>query len=120
MTEVDLVVAALAAGASAGLMDTASTAVRDAYDALREAVRRRLSARGEEVLDAEQVEPGVWEAQLREELIASGADRDQELLAAAEKFRALVRSEGKYRVDARGAKGVQIGGDHPTQFNTFN
>ncbi|MET9437573.1 hypothetical protein [Streptomyces sp. NPDC006551] len=119
MTEVDIVVAALAAGASAGLMETASAAVRDAYGALREAVRRRLSARGEEVLDAEQVEPGVWETRLREELIASGADRDQELLAAAENFRALVRSEGKYHVDTRGAKGVQIG-DHSTQTNTFN
>ncbi|MFE6461733.1 hypothetical protein ACFVP0_30300 [Streptomyces cinereoruber] len=83
-------------------------------------MRRRLSARGEEMLDAEQVEPGVWEARLREELIASGADRDQELLVAAAEFRVLVRSEGKYQVDASGAKGVQIGGDHPTQFNAFN
>ncbi|MET9428958.1 MULTISPECIES: hypothetical protein [unclassified Streptomyces] len=119
MTEVDLVVAALAAGASAGLVDTASTAVRDAYGALREAVRRRMSARGEEVLDAEQVEPEVWEARLREELIASGADRDRELLAAAQNLWALVRPEGKYHVDTRGAKGVQIG-DHSTQNNTFN
>ncbi|NEC68882.1 hypothetical protein [Streptomyces sp. SID9727] len=119
MTEVDLVVAALAAGTSAGLMDTASAAVRDAYDALRAAVRRRLSPRGGQVLDAEEREPGVWETQLREELIASGADRDQELLAAVQEFRALVHSEGKYRIDARGAKGVLIG-DHSTQFNTFN
>lgn len=119
MTGVELVMAALAAGASAGLTGTANSAVRDAYDSLREAVRRRLSARGEEVLDAEQVEPDVWEARLREELTACGADRDQELLTVAENLWALVRPAGKYQVDARGAKGVQVG-DHANQTNTYN
>ena len=42
MTEVELVAAALAAGASAGLTDTARGAVQDLYTGLREAVRRRL------------------------------------------------------------------------------
>ncbi|WP_225824742.1 hypothetical protein [Streptomyces naphthomycinicus] len=119
MVGVELVMAALAAGASAGLTDTASSTVRDAYGALYEAVRRRLSAHGEEVLDAAQVEPDAWEARLREELTASGVDRDQELLAAAEALWALVGAGGKYRVDARGAKGVQVG-DHSIQTNTFN
>ncbi|MFG3054178.1 hypothetical protein ACGFZP_24925 [Kitasatospora sp. NPDC048239] len=127
MTGVELVTAALAAGASAGLTDTASSAVRDAYGTLREAVRRRVSAPGEEALDAGPAEPEAWEARLREELTASGADLDQELLAAAEALLALVGPRGRYRsgprgryqVDARGAKGVQVG-DHSTQTITFN
>ncbi|MGJ5800450.1 hypothetical protein ACSCB1_15180 [Streptomyces europaeiscabiei] len=119
MVGVELVMAALAAGASAGLTDTASSTVRDAYGALHEAVRRRLSAHGEEVLDAEQVEPDAWEARLREELTASGVDRDQELLAAAEALWALVGAGGKHQVDARGAKGVLVG-DNSAQTNTFN
>ncbi|NXY97751.1 hypothetical protein HYE82_25920 [Streptomyces sp. BR123] len=119
MTGVELVVAALAAGASAGLTDTASSAVRDAYGALREAVRHRLSARGVEVLDDEEAEPDVREARLREELTASGVDRDRELLAAAENLWVLVRPGSTYQVDARGAKGVQVG-DHSTQTNTFH
>ncbi|MER7705854.1 hypothetical protein ABTX81_23540 [Kitasatospora sp. NPDC097605] len=119
MAGVELVMAALAAGASAGLTDTASSAVRDAYSALREKVRRRLPAHAAEVLDAEQVEPDAWEARLRAELTASGADRDRELLAAAEALLTLVGSAAKYQVDARGAKGVQIG-DHSTQSITFN
>ncbi|MFC8451074.1 hypothetical protein [Kitasatospora sp. NPDC057223] len=118
MSGVELVVAALAAGTSAGLTDTVSSAVRDAYGALRAAALRRLPGGGAELLDAEQVEPDVWEARLREELTASGADRDRELLALAENLLALLGSGGKYRVDARGAKGVQIG-DHNTQTVNF-
>jgi len=126
MTGVELVVAALAAGASAGLTDTASSAVRDTYSGLREAVRRRLSARGEDsarVLAASEAEPEVWQGRLHDELIESGADQDAEILAAA---LSLLRELGTadwqssaQRVDARDAKGVQIG-DHNTQTNTFN
>lgn len=100
MAGVDLVVAALAAGASAGLTDTASSAVRDTYDSLREAVRRRFFARGADgecgedsaqVLEASEEEPGVWQARLGELLSASGADQDPEILAAA---RSLLRELG--------------------------
>ncbi|MFD8321503.1 hypothetical protein [Kitasatospora purpeofusca] len=118
MSGVELVVAALAAGASAGLTDTVSSAFQDAYGALRAAVLRRLPGRGAELLDAQQVEPDVWEARLREELTASGADQDLALLAAAETLLALTRSGGKYWVDARGAKGVQTG-EHNSQINHF-
>ncbi|MFF2952821.1 hypothetical protein ACFVVU_15935 [Kitasatospora sp. NPDC057965] len=119
MAGVELVMAALAAGASAGLTDTAGSAVRDAYSALRETVRRRLPAHAEEILDAEHVDPDTREAWLREQLTASGADRDQELLATAAALLTLVRPGGRYQVDARGAKGVQVG-DHSTQTITFN
>ncbi|MFD4661543.1 hypothetical protein ACFWP2_38720 [Kitasatospora sp. NPDC058444] len=127
MTGVELVVAALAAGASAGLTDTASSAVRDTYSGLREAVRRRLSARGEDsahVLEASEAEPEVWQGRLHDELVESGAAQDTEILAAAlsllrELGTAGRQSPGAQRVDARDAKGVQIG-DHNTQNNTFN
>ncbi|MFE5199041.1 hypothetical protein ACFQ93_36000 [Streptomyces sp. NPDC056601] len=118
--------AALAAGASAGITDTASSAVRDAYAGLREAVRRRLAEYGrdaEGVLEASGVEPGVWQARLAEVLLEAGADRDEELLAAAQQLREQLSAASgrlsKYSVDAPDAKGVQIG-DHNTQFNNFN
>ncbi|MEU9040812.1 MULTISPECIES: hypothetical protein [unclassified Kitasatospora] len=125
MTGVELVMAALAAGASAGLTDTANSAVREAYDGLRGAVRRRLSAHGEEVLDAEQVEQveqveqEVWEARLHEQLTASGADSDRELLAAAQALLALVGPADDRRIDLSHAQGVQVG-NHSTQTNHFN
>ncbi|MFE3520874.1 hypothetical protein ACFXOD_04635 [Streptomyces sp. NPDC059161] len=120
MSGVELVVAALTAGASAGLTDTASSAVRDAYDALRQAVRRRLGADAR-ILEAQESEPALWQAELTTVLAQADADRDQEVVAAAE---ALLRELGRHPsaanvVDARDAKGVQIG-DGNTQTNTFN
>jgi hypothetical protein len=121
----ELVVAALAAGASAGLTDTASSAVRDAYAGLRAAVRRRLAARTEDdarILDASDVESEAWQAQLSDVLSASGADRDEEILAAARTLLQELETAGQRPrlnvVDAREAQGTQIG-DHNTQTNTF-
>ncbi|MFG2819891.1 hypothetical protein ACGFX4_10740 [Kitasatospora sp. NPDC048365] len=124
MTEAELVVAALAAGASAGVRETVSLAVRDTYEGLRDAVRRRLALRGgqaEEVLDTVETEPGVWEARLTAELSAAGIDRDPAVVEAARELLARLdeSTSGKYAVDAREAKGVQVG-DHGTQTNTFN
>ncbi|MFD9605266.1 hypothetical protein ACFQ6O_42525 [Streptomyces sp. NPDC056441] len=132
MNGVELVLAALSAGAAAGLTDTASSAVRESYAGLRESVRLRLAARGEgsvRVLEAdESVEAGevgsdAWRDRLRALLVAASIDSDEEILAAA---RSLLRDmglaeprDGTGFVDVRQAKGVQIG-NRNTQTNTFN
>ncbi|MFJ9820753.1 hypothetical protein ACIRU3_36900 [Streptomyces sp. NPDC101151] len=126
MSGVELVVAALSAGAAVGLTDTASSAIRDAYTGLRELVQRRLAARGEDsarLLEASEAAPGVWQARLSELLSVSGVDQDEEILAAA---RSLLQElsvaglQGAVRhVDAREAKGLQVG-DNNTQTNNFN
>jgi hypothetical protein len=123
---VEVILAALAAGATAGITDTVSDAVRQSYGSLRELVRRRLEVRGEaaiQVLEAEEVEPDVWQTQLGEHLISAGADRDEQIIRAAKTLLAQVESHSgstsKYTVDAREAKGVQTG-DHNSQTNTFN
>ncbi|MFF6777963.1 hypothetical protein ACFY8W_31045 [Streptomyces sp. NPDC012637] len=130
MTGVELILAALATGAAAGVTESAGSAVRDAYAGLREALRlRRVAEDGREdsetreLLEAEEVEPGLWEARLRERLVEVGADRDEVVLAAARLL--LERADGadarpaRYEVHADQAKGVQVG-DHNTQTNTFS
>lgn len=97
MAGVEVILAALAAGAGAGSGDAAKAAVADAYTGLRDLLRRKLG--GRPVLEGE--------------LIAAGADRDEEVLAAARRV-----LEAAARYDLREAKGVQIG-DHNTQHNTF-
>jgi hypothetical protein len=126
MTGAALIVAAVTAGAAAGITDTTSSAIRDGYTGLREALRRRLAARGDravQVLEPHEIEPAVWRASLSEDLAATGADRDEYILAAAREVLALLdpagTRAGKYIVDTRGAKGVQVG-DHNTQTNTFS
>ena len=103
--------AALAAGASAGLTGSASTAVQDAYKGLRDALRRRLAGRpeAEGALDAEEVDPNVWQARLGEDIVASGADRDDDVLDSARRLLELIDPGARYTVDAHSASGVEVG-----------
>jgi hypothetical protein len=125
MSDVEVIVAALTAGAAAGAGDAAKTAVTDAYTGLRDALRRRMAGRrgAEQRLSAVEAEPGRWQADLAADLEGSGAASDHEILAAARRLLALAEptasTSGGYRVDAREAKGVQVG-DHNTQHNTFS
>ena len=125
MDPVTLIVTALAAGAALGLKDAASTAINDAYGALKALVRRRLGARpdGELALDRHEQAPDTWRAPLEAELTAAGAGGDAELVAAAKSLMELAdpagSREGKYIVDVRGSQGVQIG-NHNKQENVFH
>lgn len=125
MDPITLIVTALAAGAAMGTKDVASSAVKDAYAGLRALVKKRLGGRpdGELVLARHQEGPDTWRAPLMAELDQAGAGRDASLVAAAEALMRLVDQAGaragKYNVDARGAKGFQIG-DHNEQRNVFN
>jgi len=124
MDPVTLIEAALAAGAGAGMKDTASAAVQDAYAGLKALVSRRFAGRpeGEIVLARHEKAPQMWQAPLAAELAAVEANRDNELVAAAQALLQLVDAEGfrsgKYNVDVRGGQGVQVG-DHNVQRNLF-
>ncbi|MEU8821641.1 hypothetical protein [Actinoplanes sp. NPDC048796] len=119
----EVIAAALAAGATAGMKDTASAAVKDAYSGLKRVLRPWLRGDARQALEADETEPDVWEALIGDELDASGAVEDEEVLTVARRLLALVDPDGsaagKFLVDAREAKGVQVG-DHNTQHNTFS
>jgi hypothetical protein len=120
---VELIVAALAAGATAGVTSTASSAVQDAYTGLKSLLVGWLGGDREavEALRADETQPGVWQASLGDDLSASGVAGDEEVLAAARRLLGLVDPDlaGKYQVDLREAKGVIVG-DHNRQTNTFS
>jgi len=118
----ELIVAALAAGASAGVSNTATAAVQDAYGALKGLLTQRLSGRdqAQQALQTAETTPGVWQTLLGEHLTASGAADDERVLVAAHRLLTLLDppAAATFRVDLREAKGVQVG-DHNTQHNTF-
>ncbi|XVS61885.1 hypothetical protein ACQPYE_26840 [Actinosynnema sp. CA-299493] len=126
---VELLVTALTAGAAAGLTDTASAAVKDAYLGLKAGVLRVLrrdgSVAGEVVraVEDDAVEPGERAGELAAALRGVGADTDPELVAAARRLLELTdpsgAGDGKYRVVVHGGQGVQVG-DGTTQHNTFS
>jgi hypothetical protein len=111
---------ALVVGAAAGAKDTASTAIKDAYQALKTLVKTRLAGRpaAEVVLAGHEAAPRTWREPLVAELSSVGVDA--ELLAAAQALLELVGRTGpapeKYSTDLRGAQGVQVG-EHNHQFN---
>lgn len=94
MSAVEMIVTALAAGAGAGVTDTASAAFHDAYASLKDLIGRRLAGQGGSppALDAAEVETGVWQAQMGEAIRRSGAADDEEIVAAAKRLLALADS----------------------------
>jgi hypothetical protein len=124
MEPVSLIVLALTAGASAGLTDTASQAVKDGYAGLKALARRRLHGQrdGELVLDRHEASPQAWQAPLAEALTGAAAGQDADLVAAAEALLALIDAagarQGRYQVVVTGSQGVMTG-DHNVQHNQF-
>ncbi|MGW5667379.1 hypothetical protein [Micromonospora sp. NPDC003776] len=120
MSSVELIATALGAGAAAGFTDTAAAAVKDAYTSLKGALRPWLRGQARQALEADEIEPEVWATNIGEELTASGADSDEEILALAHRLLSLADPQvaGKYQVDVSRAKGVQVG-DHNVQTNNF-
>jgi hypothetical protein len=118
MDPVTLIVAALSAGAGAGLQDTASAAVTDAYEAVKVKVKAHLAGHpgAELILANHETAPETWEQPLAAELTAAGVDA--ELVAAAQTLLELIEARGKYTVDSRHSQGVQVG-DNNVQHNTF-
>lgn len=125
MDPITLIVTALAAGATAGVTDSLSSAAKDAYTKLVALVKKGFVGRPDAalVLARHEKAPQVWQAPLAAELGEAGADRDSNLLAAAQALMDLLDAPGsqagKYTVDVQGSQGVQIG-DHNRQENTFN
>ncbi|GHJ12990.1 hypothetical protein [Micromonospora sp. AKA38] len=125
MDGADLLLAALAVGATTGVTDATSALVRDAATNLRARVRQRLTRDGQAALrslEADPTQPGDWQVRLVEDLTRTGLDRDQQILDLARDLLARAEATGGRTdvgpVDLRGAKGVQFGTAN-TQHNTF-
>jgi hypothetical protein len=83
MDPITAIVAALAAGATAALKDTASEAVKDAYGAVKSLIKKQFGS-----VDVDQLEKNPEsagrQATVKEELEATEAASSIELLAAAQ------------------------------------
>ncbi len=128
MEPVTLILAALAAGASAGtldaLKDDAKEKAKAAYAKLHGLLSKRVSGRphGELALAEYASAPQKWESLLAAELTEAGAAQDNDLVAAAKALMELVDQQGaksgKYNVTITGSQGIQVG-DGNVQFNQF-
>jgi hypothetical protein len=118
MSELDVIVAALAAGAAAGTTNTATAAVKDAYDGLKSLLRKRLDAREErELLSADQEDEDFWRRELGAALTATGALEDDKIALYA---RAVLETAHPVTGDVTvtDSQGVQVG-NRNKQVNNF-
>lgn len=128
MEPVTLILTALAAGASAGTLDTLKDSmeekVKAAYAKLHVLAEKRVSGRpyGGLALTEYDSAPQKWEGLLTAELTEAGAVQDDDLVAAAKALMELVdqpgAKSGKYNVTIKDSKGVQVG-DGNFQVNKF-
>ena len=124
MDPASLIVAALVAGAAAGLTETASQAIKDAYAGLKGLIQQRFADKpeAEMALAQHEAKPEVWEAPLKDALAEAGAAGDEAIVQQAQKVLQLVQpqqvAQGKYNVQIGQAKGVVMG-DHAEVDMTF-
>ena len=125
MDPVTLITSALLGGASAGLKDTATQSVKDAYAGLKGLIQQRFRGRNEAeiALAQHEAKPEAWAPALREELAEAGADRDEEILEAARRLMALMdpagTAAGKYQVQFNAPVQGVVMGDHAQVTQTF-
>lgn len=124
MDPLTLIIAALTAGAAAGLQSTVSQAVQEAYNGLKTLIQHKFADKpaAEVALSQHEQEPDVWKAPLESELKKTGADKDDAIIQAAQKLMALAQPEqaamGKYNVHISGGQGVVVG-EHNTSTMNF-
>jgi len=125
MDPLSLIVTALLAGASAGMAEVTTEGVKDAYQALVSRLRRSFAGRAqaETALVEYEKNPEVWETPLRHELARVGADKDEELVAAAQDLLARIDPEqaqaGRFNVQIDGNVQGWVQGDHASVRMTF-
>ncbi len=108
MDPITLIITALASGARAVAKDTASQAVKDAYKGLKALIHRKFAEKpdAELALEKYEKEPGAYKEPLEDELTQAAAEKDEEIIRAAEKLMALVNvqqaTKGKYNVQVAG------------------
>jgi hypothetical protein len=124
---VTLIIAALVAGASAGLQDTASTAIKDAYSGLKSLIRSRFGRHGQDIdqeLTAVDKKPNTDPAPLAAKLQSIDPGHDEELLRAATALLQQADPDGKWQrqvlnINISGGQGV-VGNNPGTVTMNFN
>jgi hypothetical protein len=104
MDPVSIVVAAFAAGASAGFKETVAGAIKDAYAGLKRIIAERYSGVSTSGLE-KKPDSKAQKGALEESLTDAGADKDAELLAVA---RALLDAIRDHDPAAAVAVGVDL------------
>ncbi len=91
MEPISLIIAALVAGAAKAAGDVAP----DAYNGLKALIKGKFAGepKAEMVLEEHETDPKTYEAPLKKKLVEAGADKDEEIIKAAEKLLKQLKPE---------------------------
>ena len=117
MDPISLIIAALVAGTT----KAASDVVPDAYYALKALIKRKFTGepKAEIILEEHEKDPETYEAPMKKKLTEAGADKDPEIVTAAQELLKQLRPEdsagGKFNLkvtgDIKGIVGDISGGE---------
>ena len=110
------IVTALSAGATAGLTDTAKTAITDGYNKLKGLLTKKHGKDSDVVQAVENLEAKpdskARKDMLAEEIATAKAEQDEEIIAAANQILILVQSQqtskGKFNIQNNGPVQGQV------------
>jgi hypothetical protein len=111
MEPISLILAALLAGAA----KAAGDAIPDAYKGLKTLIKRKFEIQGKSdlatILNKFEEKPEKTKPLLKDELIEVGADKDEEIIKAAQELLKQIKPEesasGKYKINVAGdIKGI--------------
>lgn len=114
MEPISLLLAALAVGGQA----VAGEVIADAYINFKGYVKRKFvgDPEAELILARHEEQPEIWEAPLREALVRHGADKDEEIITAAQQVMTHVNPQqaatGKYNTQIAGDVKGLVQGDN--------
>jgi len=113
VSRMDPITAAIVAGAAAGLTSTASQAVRDAYQALKDVIRHRFPR--VDIAPVEELpESSAKQASLSEDLVRFGADQDADVVRLAEALVLAIEREAPQAADRVGVDLGRVRGEFLT------
>ena len=109
MDPISLIIAALVAGAAKAAGDAAP----DAYNGLKALIKRKFAGepKAEMVLEEHETDPETYEVPLKKKLVEAGADKDEEIIKAAQELLKQLKPEesaaGKFNLNIAGdVKGI--------------
>jgi hypothetical protein len=100
-----LVMAALAAGVSAGVSKTVSNSITDSYALLKARLQKNFkdNPKAEQTWADYEADPETYRKPLSKQVEATGANKDEEILQAAQELVSKARSAGDhYNVNVSG------------------
>jgi hypothetical protein len=109
MDALTLIVTALISGTAASAKETASQAVKDAYNELKTLIHNKLVGKpvAEMALAQYETKPDVWKAPLEDGLKEAGVAQDTAIVEAARRLMTVVQPQQA----AQGKYNMQIAGD---------